>query len=132
MSKCSIKWCESKGVYVSKDDIKVLFCGDHKKEKMIYVIRLCRFEGCNVSGSFKIEGVDGYFCATHKPEDSIKMKCFHNDCKGEGKYIDKNTNKYYCVDHKPLEIKKHDLCTEPGCEFNGGYKEPGTKGDKNE
>ena len=64
--KCLIDNCDNKAEYNIIGTTDPLYCKEHKTDAMKYVKNgLCKFEGCGISGSYKIEGIKGRWCITH-------------------------------------------------------------------
>lgn len=73
--KCLYEGCDINPSFNYKNEIKGLYCYEHKLENMINVIiRRCIFDSCETTASFNHEDeITPKYCARHKLGDMVNI-----------------------------------------------------------
>ena len=115
--------CKKKARFNFKEEIKLLYCSEHKKDNMINLNRkLCEFNNCYTRANYNIVNeTKGKYCNLHKSDDMIDVinrKCLEENCKTQPFYnLPNKTNGIYCGQHKKdgmIDIK-NKKCQQENC-----------------
>lgn len=119
------------GDYKGKD---IISCKQHKKDNMIILSKICRYEDCTVNSSFGyiINNKQKYLrCKNHKEDDMIALyqKCYQDNCINRARYnfINEKGSKY-CFDHKKNNMvdKNKSICIIENCTNYASFKDINT------
>lgn len=119
------------------------FCEEHKKEDMVCVIKVCRFDNCGRSATHSfVDDIEPMYCGEHKMEGMIinnckpSKYCGRDGCTSYPVYFssqDVNTTTTssangYCVVHKTDEmVLRRRVCEANGCFRHPSFNYPNLK-----
>jgi hypothetical protein len=91
------------------ENMKSLYCFDHKKDNMIDVVhRKCSEKECNKQPSFNFENKTiSLYCFDHKKDGMTNVKnkrCLKNDCNKRASYNIKGYKALYCNEQKEYNM----------------------------
>jgi hypothetical protein len=134
---CIFEGCKKRAYFNHKGETKRLYCGDHRKEGMIYLnYNSCIHPCCTKHPKFNKAGeTKGLYCASHKQPMMIDIKnsrCIHNGCTKRPNFNKAGEAKgLYCASHRQEDMFDihHERCIYAGCRKRPNFNIEGqTKG----
>jgi hypothetical protein len=121
--KCIYENCKRYAIYNYADQKKLLYCFEHKKEKMVDIIhKKCIEPGCIKNPNFNYENEkQPLYCKKHKKDnmiDIIHKRCIEPDCIIQPIFnLENEKQPLYCKKHKKDNMVNiiHKRCIGPEC-----------------